>query len=171
MLGEPFGGRSAIAIRWGLVDAAPLPSCRASITLNQEGFLEQLGCWGVFTTMIGVADRGAQNIVWSAASTTLAHIDFEDSFRGLDNLQEQLQTAKEFGGLDGSAWRADPSERHGVALAIGIMKGSELLLQHRSAIAEAMQAEGVDPQVLSKALAWVDLPADEKVRRARESVG
>lgn len=171
MLGATFGDRGAIAVRWAMTGAVQITACRESIGSNRDSFLEQLGCWAVFNTMIGVTDRGAQNIIWNTRTATLAHIDFEDAFRGVDNLQEQLQMAKDYGGLDGNAWRADAAYPLGEAVARGMRQGSELLLRRREALRVAMESEGVDPTVVAKAMTWVDLPAEEKVARARASVG
>src|SRR5207244_158662 len=115
-LGGTFGSRISVAIRWSSPGCMRIVDCRGSIASEAQSFLRQLGCWAVFNAMIGVTDRGEQNLVWDQSSSTLTHVDFEDSFRSSGNLQEQLQYARAYGGLDSNVWRQDPTYSLGIAL-------------------------------------------------------
>ncbi|HEV2317312.1 MAG TPA: hypothetical protein VGV89_07040 [Thermoplasmata archaeon] len=163
--------RSAIAIRWGLPNSRPVSECQASIVQAREAFLRQLGNWAVFTATIGATDRGPQNVVWDVASGTLAHVDFEDSFRATDNFQEQVQLAKAFGGLNGAAWRQDSSDPLGQVLACGILDGNTLLVSKRTEVLQQMRDRGVEPGYIDRSAAWIDLPTSEKLSLAAQSVG
>jgi hypothetical protein len=121
--------------------------------------------------MIGVTDRGEQNIVWDQGSSTLSHVDFEDSFRLSGNLQEQLQYARTYGGLDPNVWGRNPGYPPGIALAEGIVEGSERLVTQKESLLALMRAEDLESPAITRAIEWIDLPVGEKATRAKNSVG
>lgn len=170
-LGGTFAVRSAVAIQWSSASCIPIASCREAITKMALSFLHQLGCWGTFNAMIGVTDRGEQNIVWDQTSSTLSHVDFEDSFRMSANLQEQIQFARTYAGLDPKAWSQDDSYPTGLCLVRGVREGSELLISQKKSILALMQSENLEPAAINRATEWIDLPADNKITVAKQSVG
>jgi hypothetical protein len=121
--------------------------------------------------MIGVTDRGEQNIVWDQVSSTLSHVDFEDSFRLSGNLQEQLQFVRTYGGLDPNVWRQDSGYILGVALAEGISEGSERLASNKESMLALMQGENLESPAITRATDWIGLPVEEKIMIAKKSVG
>lgn len=166
-----LGRRPANAIRWASPDALQISACQASISSASGEFLEQLGYWAVFTTMVGVTNRSTENVVWHPTTLTLAHVDFEDAFRQKGGLTEQLQFARTYGGLDPDSWRANVSYAPGLRIARGVTAGSDLLVANRDGILSFMRSEGISSPAVEYAAEWIDLSADQKVVLARQSAG
>lgn len=170
-LGAPFDTGELVAIRWGLPKSVKILAAIESIHNAPESFLHQLGTWAVFCAAIGASDRGQQNLVWDSESRTLAHVDFEDAFRGAGNIQEQVQWARPYGNLDPAAWRRDPNYPAGVALASGVIDGNHAMMIHKSSTIESMASAGIELHVRERAAAWIELDPESKVELVKASVG